>query len=88
MLGLLFMSRLMKEVTAAREALATLKPHTGIGAAVQPAVQAQDVSEAPAADSANVSHFAKSTTFSICFVMRSLVVCHFSCKRRLVYQSR
>ncbi|KAL5967423.1 Pre-mRNA-processing factor 19 [Taenia solium] len=47
-------SRLMKEVTAAREALATLKPHTGIGAAAQPAVQAQDVSEAPAADSANL----------------------------------
>ncbi|EUB61014.1 Pre-mRNA-processing factor [Echinococcus granulosus] len=53
-MGLLIMSRLMKEVTAAREALATLKPHTGIGAAAQPAVQAQDVSEAPAADSANL----------------------------------
>ncbi|VDD80319.1 unnamed protein product [Mesocestoides corti] len=46
-------SRLTKEVTAAREALATLKPHTGIGAA-QPASQAQDVSEAPTSDKSNL----------------------------------
>lgn len=83
------MFRLMKEVTAAREALATLKPHTGIGAAAQPAVQAQDVSEAPAADSANVSHFAKSTMFAICFFLcvHGFSVT-FSCKKRSVYRSR
>ena len=47
----------MKEVTAAREALATLKPHTGIGATAQPTAQAQETSESTASliESSNAS---------------------------------
>lgn len=49
-------SRLMKEVTAAREALATLKPHTGVGAApsTQPVAQEQDTEKPAAIDNSNV----------------------------------
>ena len=49
--------RLMKEVTAAREALATLKPHIGIGATAQPTAQAQETSESTASliESSNAS---------------------------------
>ncbi len=52
-----FLHRLTKEVTAAREALATLKPHTGVTGTKQPPMQAQtkDLPETPSGDNANVS---------------------------------
>ncbi|VUZ50586.1 unnamed protein product [Hymenolepis diminuta] len=48
-------SRLMKEVTAAREALATLKPHTGIGAAMtQPVTQEKETTKVATIDVSNL----------------------------------
>ena len=81
----------MKEVTAAREALATLKPHTGFGATAQPAAQAQEASEAAASasvDNSNVSFFNVLLLFYYNPYLPVNIFFFYSYKRRSVCQRR